>query len=140
MEHEKIANHSGQYEISFEEIPDRKLENQPELKDIDWGNYSEENLKVQKEKEREELEKIREDINNEETKKMEELYDDGGIPDGSIEHNRYDQFVKEPGSRPMTEEEKKAQSLKAGAIESWKRRKEEERKKKEEIMDEYWNK
>ena len=50
MKHEKIANPSGQYEMSFEEIPEKKLEAQPELKDLDWGNYSEDVLKAKRKK------------------------------------------------------------------------------------------
>ena len=133
MGHEKIANNSGQYEISFGEIPDRKLEPQPELKDIDWGNYSEENLKAKQEEEKK-LAEVREEI-----KEIEENKDDDDkISDASFEYKRYDQFVEEPKSRPMTEEEKKKESLKAGAIESWQRRKEEGQKKKE--WDDYWAK
>ena len=133
MGHEKIANPGGQYEISFEEIPDRKLESQSELKDIDWGNYSEENLKAKQEEEKK-LAEVREEI-----KEIEENKDDDDkISDASFEYKRYDQFVEEPKSRPMTEEEKKKESLKAGAIESWQRRKEEGKKKKE--WDDYWAK
>ena len=139
MKHEKIANPSGQYEMSFEEIPEKKLEAQPELKDLDWGNYSEETLKAQKEEERK-LREVREDIQKteEEKKKIEELYDDGGIPDGSFEYKRYNKFIEEPKSRILTEKEKKEEDRRIAKIVSERERKEELRRRKQ--WDDYWAK
>lgn len=134
MKHEKIANPSGQYEMSFEEIPDRKLEAQPELKDLDWGNYSEDVLKAKKEEERE-MREIREEIQKTEEEEEEE---DKDLSPGEELYGRFNQYVKEPASRTLTKEERQKSDLKIAKITAERIRKEEARKRKE--WDDYWAK
>ena len=120
MKHEKIANHSGQYEMSFEEIPEKKLEAQPELKDLDWGNYSEDVLKAKKEEERE-MREIREEIQK--TEKEEE--EDKDLSPGEELYGRFNQYVKEPASRTLSKEERQKSDLKIAKITAERIRKEE---------------
>ena len=131
MKHEKIANPSGQYEMSFEEIPEKKLEAQPELKDLNWGNYSEEDLKARKEEERK-LREIREEI-----QKTEEE-EDKDLSPGEELYGRFNQYVKEPASRTLSKEERQKSDLKIAKITAERIRKEEARKRKE--WDDYWAK
>lgn len=143
MERKKNANHSEQYELSFEETPEEKLADQSEIKDPVLEDCSEKKLQADANKEKE-LKKIREEIgkmSEEEKKKLDDLYDDGGIPEGTSEIRRYDSYKKEPSSRPMTKEEKLEADKKITAYqerEKYFKEKEERRKQKE--IDDYWSK
>ena len=74
MERKKNANHSEQYELSFEETPEEKLADQSEIKDPVLEDCSEKKLQADANKEKE-LKKIREEIgkmSEEEKKKLDD--------------------------------------------------------------------
>ena len=80
-------------------------------------------------------------MSEEEKKKLDDLYDDGGLSDEAYEHQRFNAYKKEPSSRPMTKEEKLEADKKITAYqerEKYFKEKEERRKQKE--IDDYWSK